>query len=63
MLGGICMSTSNAPAREGGSVRERIARAQALLEEVLRLVDENVDAPEIGAQLEDVIQQLKGCAS
>jgi hypothetical protein len=57
------MSTSNAPAREGGSVRERLARAQALLEEVLRLVDENVDAPEIGAQLEDVIQQLKGCAS
>lgn len=57
--GFLCMSKSSAQLREGGSVRERLACAQSLLEQALQLIDENADAPEIGARLEDVIQQLK----
>ena len=51
------MSSSNA--QPGGSARQSLARAQALLEEALGLIDQYGEAPEIGARLQDVIDRLK----
>lgn len=53
------MSLSNAQLRDRGSARERLIRAQSLLEEALLLIDANADIPEIGARLDDLIQEVK----
>ena len=53
------MSISNAQLRDGGVARERLIRAQSLLEEALLLIDANGDSPHIGARLDDLIQELK----
>lgn len=53
------MVMSDAQLRDGGLARERLLRAQQLLEEALRLIDGNANAPEIGARLDDLIQELK----
>jgi hypothetical protein len=51
------MSVSNA--RPHASTRQALIRAQKLLEEVLRLIDTNADAPEIGARIMDLLEDLR----
>ena len=52
------MSSSNAQSG-GSSARQALARAQGLLEEALRLIDDYGEAPEIGARLQEVIDRIK----
>ena len=60
MLGGFVMLPSNAHPRDGaGSSRESLVRARQLLEEALQLIDEHAAAPELGARLQEVIENLE----
>jgi hypothetical protein len=53
------MSASNAPSREGElPAPPSLARAQALLEEALRIIDTHADASDIGARLQEVIDAV-----
>ena len=58
MLGGLYMSASNAPDC-AESARPSLARAQQLLEEALQIIDQLGSHPELGARLQEVIDDLK----
>ena len=54
------MSPSNAhPAEGAGSSRESLVRARQLLAEALQLIDEHAEAHELGARLQEVIENLE----
>lgn len=53
------MSMSTPQLRDGDTVRKRLVRAYSLLEEALQLIDENADAPEIGAGLEELMREFR----
>ena len=57
MLGGLFMSVRDARLRDKDS-REELLRAQSMLIEALRIIDENWSALELGARLQEVIDRL-----
>lgn len=56
------MSSQNTQRGEA-SARESLLRAQALLEEALRLIDETNGEHELGARLQDLIDRIKAKTS